>query len=95
MNAFCERSNHLQHGAAVHTKVWRSWSRPFLARIFIPTSDYYGNVMGLADCGYRAVPRVEQTLSNYISPDAVSKGSVLALQAAAYIVSANGQGVGA
>lgn len=36
--------------------VWRSWARPFSARIFISSSDYYGNVGGLNECGYRAMP---------------------------------------
>ncbi len=31
-----------------------------------------GNVAGLSECGYRAMPRVEQTLASYLSPDAAS-----------------------
>ncbi len=66
-----------------------------MVKTFFVHSDYYGNVMGLADCGYRAMPRVEQTLSNYISPDTVSKGSVLALQQLRTLSALIGQGVGA
>ncbi len=36
------------------------------------TTDYYSNVMGTSDRGYRAMPRVEQTLASYLSPDAAS-----------------------
>ncbi len=46
--------------------------KPFSARLFIPASDYYGNVAGLGDCGYRAMPRVEQTLASYLSPGVAS-----------------------
>ncbi len=56
----------------LHTEVSRSWARPFSARTFIPSSDYYGNVVGLDACGYRVMPRVEQTLTSYLSPDAAS-----------------------
>ncbi len=50
----------------------RSWKKPFSAHLFIPASDYYGNVAGLGECGYRAMPRVEQTLASYLSPGAAS-----------------------
>ncbi len=56
----------------LHTEVSRSWKKPFSARLFIPASDYYGNVAGLSDCGYRAMPRVEQTLASYLSPGVAS-----------------------
>ncbi len=35
-------------------------------------SDYYGNVAGTSERGYRAMPRVEQTLASYLSPNAAS-----------------------
>ncbi len=41
----------------LHTE--RSWVRPFSARLFIPSSDYYGNVAGTSERGYRAMPQVE------------------------------------
>ncbi len=56
----------------LHTEVSRSWKNPFSSRLFIPASDYYGNVAGLSECGYRAMPRVEQTLAGYLSPGAAS-----------------------
>ncbi len=56
----------------LHTEVSRSWKTPFSSRLFIPASDYYGNVAGLSKCGYRAMPRVEQTLAGYLSPGAAS-----------------------
>ncbi len=56
----------------LHTEVSRSWKRPFSSRLFIPASDYYGNVAGLSECGYRAMPRVEQTLASYLAPGAAS-----------------------
>ncbi len=56
----------------LHTEVSRSWKKPFSSRLFIPASDYYGNVAGLSECGYRAMPRVKQTLAGYLSPGAAS-----------------------
>ncbi len=46
----------------LHTEVLRSWKKPFSARLFIPASDYYGNVAGLGDCGYRAMPTQSRCL---------------------------------
>ncbi len=56
----------------LHTEVWRSGASPFSARLFVPSSDYYGNVGGLKQRGYRAMPRVGQTLASYLSPVAAS-----------------------
>ncbi len=56
----------------LHTEVSRSWGKPLSARLFVPLSDYYGNVAGTSERGYRAMPRVEQTLASYLSPDAAS-----------------------
>ncbi len=73
----------------LHTEVSRSWKNPFSSRLFIPASDYYGNVAGLSECGYRAMPRVEQTLAGCLSPGAASslkapvKGHTAAGQAGA------------
>ncbi|KAL0201381.1 hypothetical protein M9458_004568, partial [Cirrhinus mrigala] len=55
-----------------HTEVSRSWGRPFSARLFIPASDYYGNVAGMTESGYKAMPWVEQMLACYLSPDTAS-----------------------
>ncbi|KAI2664245.1 Transposon Ty3-G Gag-Pol polyprotein [Labeo rohita] len=56
----------------LHTEVSRSWSSPFSARLFIPASYNYGNIAGLDERGYRAMPRVEQTLASYLSPGSAS-----------------------
>lgn len=56
----------------LHEEIARSWKRPFSARLYIPSSDYYGNVVGIAERGYRAMPRVEQTLASYLSPGTAS-----------------------
>ncbi len=56
----------------LHIEVSRSWASPFSARLFVPSSDYYDNVGGLKQHGYRAMPRVEQTLVSYLSPVAAS-----------------------
>ncbi|KAL0149156.1 hypothetical protein M9458_055588, partial [Cirrhinus mrigala] len=56
----------------LHAEIARSWERPYLARLFVPASDYYGNVAGLDERAYKAMPRVEQTLASYLSPGAAS-----------------------
>ncbi|KAL0173474.1 hypothetical protein M9458_029442, partial [Cirrhinus mrigala] len=55
-----------------HTEVSRSWNSPFSSRLFIPASYNYGYVAGLDERGYRAMPRVEQTLASYLSPESAS-----------------------
>ncbi len=75
MNAFCIVSHYrrsLPFFPDLHTEVSRSWKKPFSSHLFITASDYYGNVAGLSKCGYRAMPRVEQTLTGYLSPGAAS-----------------------
>ncbi len=76
MIAFCERSDHLQHGACRSSPISTPRCQDRGQDLFRPasssTSDYYGNVVGLNDCGYRAMPRVEQTLLSYLAPDAAS-----------------------
>ncbi|KAL0175067.1 hypothetical protein M9458_031035, partial [Cirrhinus mrigala] len=56
----------------LHTEVSSSWNTPFSARLFIPASYNYGNVAGMDEQGYRAMPRVEQTLASYLSPGLAS-----------------------
>ncbi|KAL0176577.1 hypothetical protein M9458_028907, partial [Cirrhinus mrigala] len=56
----------------LHAEISRSWARPFLARLFDPASDYYGNVAGLDERAYKTMPRVEQTLASSLSPGATS-----------------------
>ncbi|KAL0157250.1 hypothetical protein M9458_048496, partial [Cirrhinus mrigala] len=50
----------------LHTEVSRSWKSPFSSRLFIPASYNYDYVAGLDERGYRAMPRVEQTLASYL-----------------------------
>ncbi|KAL0193306.1 hypothetical protein M9458_011602, partial [Cirrhinus mrigala] len=56
----------------LHAEISRSWGRPFSARLFVPASDYYSNVVGLDERAYKAMPRVEQALASYLSPGAAS-----------------------
>ncbi|KAL0160072.1 hypothetical protein M9458_043797, partial [Cirrhinus mrigala] len=56
----------------LHKEILRSWARPYSARLFVPTSDYYGNMAGLDERAYKAMPRVEQTLASSLSPCAAS-----------------------
>jgi hypothetical protein len=56
----------------LHTEVSRSWGKPFSARLFAPPHGFHGRVLGAGQRGYGAMPRVEQTLASYLSPDAAS-----------------------
>ncbi len=58
----------------LHTEVSRSWKRPFSARLFIPASDYYGNVAGLSECGYLA-PGAASSLKAPVLPTKPLRGS--------------------
>ncbi len=70
----------------LHTEVCRSWGRPYSSRLFIPASNYYGNVVGLDECGYRAMPNVEQTLASYLSPHVASSLKAPALPTSVDVV---------
>ncbi|KAL0148085.1 hypothetical protein M9458_056625, partial [Cirrhinus mrigala] len=63
----------------LHTEVARLWKVPFSDRLFIPVSYNYGNVAGMEEHGYRAMPRVEQTLASYLSPGTASSLKALVL----------------
>ncbi|KAI2645233.1 Transposon Ty3-G Gag-Pol polyprotein [Labeo rohita] len=70
-----------------------SWNSPFSACLLIPASYNYGNVAGLDERGYRAMPRVEQTCQLSVPRlGIVSEGSGPAFQAAASHLSVGRQG---
>ncbi len=64
----------------LHIEVSRLWNKPYSARLFSPDVSHYSNVLGLNECGYGKIPRVEDTLAGYLLPgDASSlKAPVLA-----------------
>ncbi|KAL0200147.1 hypothetical protein M9458_003334, partial [Cirrhinus mrigala] len=69
----------------LHAEISRSWARPFSACLFVPASDYYGNMAGLDERAYKTMPQVEQTYGQL----SVSR-SYLTLQAASHHISAGG-----
>ncbi|KAL0173181.1 hypothetical protein M9458_033492, partial [Cirrhinus mrigala] len=56
----------------LHTEVCRSWEKPFSARVHSSATLHYTNVVGAAEHGYGVMPRVEQTLTSYLSPGVAS-----------------------
>ncbi len=64
----------------LHIEVSRLWNKPYSARLFSPDVSHYSNVLGLNECSYGKIPRVEDTLAGYLLPgDASSlKAPVLA-----------------
>ncbi|KAI2654668.1 enzymatic polyprotein [Labeo rohita] len=47
-------------------------SLPFFPNLHTKVAKSYGNVVGMDEHGYRAMPRVEQTLASYLSPGSAS-----------------------
>ncbi|XP_048037449.1 uncharacterized protein LOC125262674 [Megalobrama amblycephala] len=56
----------------LHTEVSRSWKKPASYRVFSPQTSMYSNIVGLKQQGYAAMPRVEETLAGYLSPESAS-----------------------
>lgn len=47
--------------------------------MFVPASNYYGNVAGMGENGYRVMLPVEQMFAIYLSPDVASSLKALVL----------------
>ncbi len=56
----------------LHTEVSRSWNKPYSVRLFSPEVSQYSNVMGMNECGYGKICRVEDKLVSYLSPGGAS-----------------------
>lgn len=56
----------------LHNELCKSWSRPHSSRLSNPTVLDYSNIMGAGENGYGRMPRVEEALASYLSPDAAS-----------------------
>ncbi|MGL5881628.1 MAG: hypothetical protein ACRCY0_00025 [Synechococcus elongatus] len=56
----------------LHTEVSRSWKRPASYRVHSAQTTHYAAIMGLKEHGYGAMPKVEETLASYLSPQAAS-----------------------
>ncbi|MGL4355807.1 MAG: hypothetical protein ACRCTP_18420, partial [Aeromonas popoffii] len=55
----------------LHTEVSKSWKKPYSSRIS-STSSSFSVVLGARDKGYGMMPKVEDTLAIYLSPEAAS-----------------------
>ena len=78
----------------LHTEVSRSWAKPFSSRLFVPASNYYGNVAQLDEYGYKSMPgRTDARELSVSRRGIIIKGAGLAFQAAANYISADWQGV--
>ncbi|XP_032363307.1 uncharacterized protein LOC116675969 [Etheostoma spectabile] len=56
----------------LHSELCRSWDKPYSARLSTPQLLEFGNVAGIKDCGYGTMPRVEDSLASYLSPQLTS-----------------------
>lgn len=56
----------------LHKEISRTWERPHSSRISSPNVIDYSNVMGARDMGYGKMPKVEEALASYLSPESAS-----------------------
>lgn len=65
----------------LHSKTPDTWERQYCAHIFCPNVSNYSNILGLKQHCYRVIPRVEQTLDSYLSPEGSTMAVLLVCQA--------------
>ncbi|MGL5405218.1 MAG: hypothetical protein ACRDAX_00050, partial [Propionibacteriaceae bacterium] len=56
----------------LHTEVSRSWEKPMSYRVFSPQSTHYSSIMNKKEHGYGEMPKIEDTLASYLSPESAS-----------------------
>ncbi|MGL5564635.1 MAG: hypothetical protein ACRDC4_02775 [Plesiomonas sp.] len=56
----------------LHNELCKSWGKPFSARLSNPPVLDFGCVIGASEKGYGKMPRIEEALASYLSPDAAS-----------------------
>ncbi|XDV15099.1 hypothetical protein PO909_015239 [Leuciscus waleckii] len=56
----------------LHKEISRSWEKPHSSRVYNPAVVDYSNVLGARDMGYGKMPKVEEALAGYLSPEAAS-----------------------
>ncbi len=52
----------------LHDELVRSWNKPYLSRVFVPSTSIYSTIVDAEARGYRMMPQVEETLAGYLSP---------------------------
>lgn len=74
-SASCKPEHNLHVGPAfffffdLHTEISELWKRPFSSHISSPTVSNYSLFLGLKENVYGMMPRVEETLASYLSPN--------------------------
>ncbi len=56
----------------LHNELCKSWNKPYSARLSNPPVLDYSNILGACEYGYGTMPRVEEALASYLSPDVAS-----------------------
>ncbi|XP_056104257.1 uncharacterized protein si:ch211-79h18.2 [Rhinichthys klamathensis goyatoka] len=56
----------------LHTEVSRSWNKPASFRVYNPQTNNYSKVQGIDHHSYMTMPRAEETLASYLSPESAS-----------------------
>ncbi len=50
-------------------KVWRSWEKPVSYRVYSTQISHYSSILNKEVHGYGEMPKVEEMLASYLSPE--------------------------
>ena len=56
----------------LHDELSKSWSKPYTSRIFVPSTLTFSTIVDAKSRGYSEMPRVEESLASYLSPESAS-----------------------
>ncbi len=56
----------------LHTEVSRSWEKPVSYRVYSTQTSHYSSILNVNEHGYGEMPKVEETLASYLSPESSS-----------------------
>ncbi len=56
----------------LHTEVWRSWEKPVSYRVYSTQTSHYSSILNKNEHGNGEMPKVEETLASYLSPESSS-----------------------
>ncbi len=51
---------------------WRSWERPVSYRVYSTQTSHYSSILNKKEHGYKEMPKVEESLASYLSPESSS-----------------------
>ncbi len=63
----------------LHTEVWKSWEKPVSYRVYSTQTSHYSSILNKEVHGYGEMPKVDETLVSYLSPESSSSARSLVL----------------